>query len=97
MLPPKLILSPIDFSDPSTEAVNVAADLAKLFGSELCLVRIVPAIPKLPPSVSIFKEGEYEEHLHREAVQHLERIAKQFGEKGAKAKTIVGTKKWIWS
>jgi nucleotide-binding universal stress UspA family protein len=91
MLPPKLILSPIDFSDPSTEAVNVATDLAKLFGSELCLAHIVPAIPKLPPSVSMFKEGEYEEYLHREAVQHLERIAKQIGEKGVKSKTIVGT------
>lgn len=91
MLPPKLILSPIDFSDPSTEAVSVAADLAKLFGSELCLVHIVPAIPKLPPSVSIFKEGEYEEHLHRQAVQQLERIAKQICERGVKSKTIVGT------
>ena len=28
MLPPKLILSPIDFSDPSHEALNTAADLA---------------------------------------------------------------------
>lgn len=91
MLPPKLILSPIDFSDPSIEAVNVATDLAARFGAELCLAHVVPALPKLPPSVSIFKEGEYEQYLNRDAAEHLERLAQTISEKGVKSKTIVGT------
>ena len=31
MLPPKLILSPLDFSDPSHEALDTAAGLASRF------------------------------------------------------------------
>ena len=38
MMPPKLILAPIDFSDASRAAVDVAADMASRFGAELLLV-----------------------------------------------------------
>ena len=54
MLPPKVILSPIDFSTHSDEAVKVAADLAARFGASLCLVHVVPAIPKLPTAAIDF-------------------------------------------
>ena len=40
MLPPKLILSPIDFSDSSHGALDVAADFATRFGAELLLVHV---------------------------------------------------------
>ena len=63
MLPPKLILSPIDFSDPSHGALDVAADFATRFGAELLLVHVLPAISDLPESVSILKEGEYDQSL----------------------------------
>ena len=54
----KTILAPIDFSDFSNNALDVAADLASRLGSELILVNIVQAIPDLPAGVSIFKGGE---------------------------------------
>ena len=63
MLPPKLILAPIDFSEPSRDALNVAADMASRFGADLLLVHVVPAVSDLPAAVSIFKEGEYDQSL----------------------------------
>jgi nucleotide-binding universal stress UspA family protein len=91
MMKPKLILSPNDFSDASNQAASIAADFAAQFGAELCLVHIVPAIPKLPPGVSIFKEGEYEQRLHAEAAQRIEQMARQLEEKGVRTRTLVGT------
>lgn len=91
MLPPKLILSPVDFSSPSDEALKTAADLASQFGSQLCLLYVVPALPKLPSSVSIFKEGEYENELHKEAEQRLSKLAKDLSQRGISAITVVGT------
>jgi len=91
MLPPKLILSPIDFSDPSTQALDVAADLAAQFKAELCLVYVVPALPKLPTDVSIFQEGAYEEKLHANASQRLDGMVEKLGKRGIRSKKIVGT------
>jgi nucleotide-binding universal stress UspA family protein len=91
MLPPKLILSPIDFSHPSTEAMKTAADLADQFKAELCLVYVVPALPKLPADVSIFKEGEYEQKLHADAARRLGSLVEKLKERGIQARSIVGT------
>jgi nucleotide-binding universal stress UspA family protein len=91
MLPPKVILSPIDFSTHSDEALKVAADLALQFGAELCLVHVVPAIPKLPASVSIFNEGEYEQELHKNAASRLKEIADGLARKGVVVTSQVGT------
>lgn len=91
MMPPKSILSPVDFSSPSEDALNTAADLAAQFGSQLCLLHIVPAIPKLPSSVSIFREGDYEQELHKDAQERLSKIAQDLARRGINAKTVVGT------
>jgi nucleotide-binding universal stress UspA family protein len=91
MLPPKRIMSPIDFSHPSADAVEEATDLAAHFKAEMLLVYVVPAIPKLPSTVSMFKEGEYEQALHRDAQQHLDEMAKKISQKGIKVRTLVGT------
>ena len=64
MFPAKLIMSPIDFSEHCDDAVKAAVDLASCFRSELCLVHVVPAIPKLPSASAFFHEGEYEQELH---------------------------------
>jgi len=90
MLPPKLILSPIDFSDSSHEALKTAADLAASFKAELLLVHVVPALPKLPLSVSFFKEGEYETALTTDAQEKLQEIVRKFEESGLKARAEVG-------
>jgi nucleotide-binding universal stress UspA family protein len=91
MLPPKLILSPIDFSDHSTQALDVSAGLASKFGSELCLAHVVPMISDLPNSVSMLKEGEYEQDLHGQAENKLNELAQQLSQRGIRARTIVGT------
>lgn len=49
--------------------------MASRVGAELLLVHVVPAIPDLPTSVSILKEGEYENTLHDTAVQRLAELA----------------------
>jgi nucleotide-binding universal stress UspA family protein len=91
MLPPRLILSPIDFSDHSRTALDVAADMASLFDAEVLLVHVVPAIPDLPKDVSIFKEGEYEQSLGEEAAKQLSELADALAAKNVKARTEVGT------
>jgi nucleotide-binding universal stress UspA family protein len=91
IVPPRLILAPIDFSEFSNAAVDVAADLAAQFHSELCLAYVVPAIPKLPSGVSILKEGEYENELHREAEDKLQKLCDGLKQRGLKAEYETGT------
>ena len=91
MLPFTKILSPIDFSDPSHAALDMAAELASRFEAELWLVHIVPAIPRLPAASYAFKEREYEEELHRDAECRLAEMAQKLSQKGIKANSTVGT------
>jgi len=91
IVPSKLILVPLDFSAHSDAALNVAADLAARFGSVLCLVHVVPMLPKLPANISIFKEGEYERELHRDAEARLNQLVQKLAEKNVKAESEVGT------
>ncbi len=90
MLLPKLILSPIDFSDSSLEALDVARDVATRYGSELLLVHVVPVIPKLPDNVSLLGEGAYEKGLIDDAGQRLTTLADKLKEQGVPARTTVG-------
>ncbi len=91
MLPPKRIVCPIDFSDHSQNALIVATDLATRFQATLLLVHIVPMLPKLPSSVSIFKEGEYELQLHEDAKSRLEKTVQELSQKGVAAEVLLGT------
>ena len=90
MLPPKLILAPIDFSDPSRAALDVAANMASRLGAEVLLVHVVPAIPDLPKSVSMFKEGQYDQSLNEKAEQQLKGLAATLAQKNIKARTQLG-------
>ena len=91
MLPPKLIMSPIDFSEHSDDALKAATDLATTFGSELCLVHVVPAIPRLPSASAFFHEGEYEQELHKCAQKRLDEMVRALEGRGIKARSEVGT------
>jgi nucleotide-binding universal stress UspA family protein len=91
MLPPKLILAPIDFSDSSHAALEVASDFAARFGAELLLVHVMPAIEDLPKGVSIFKEGEYDQSLDNAAAKRLSDLAASLVGKNVKARTEIGT------
>jgi nucleotide-binding universal stress UspA family protein len=90
MLSPKLILSPIDFSDSSLQALEVAQDLAKRYGSELLLIYVVPAIPRLPDDVSIFSEGSYEQELNKNAKTRLDQLLDKVKQAGVRARSMVG-------
>ena len=84
------ILSPVDFSDPSHAALDTAVSLAKQFGAELLLVHVVPAIPDLPSSVSMLKEGQYDDALDKAAAIRLAEMAQKLTQTGIKAKSAIG-------
>jgi len=90
MLPPKLILVPIDFSDPSRSALDAAANMASRLGAELLLVHVVPAISDLPGNVSIFKEGQYDQSLGEKAEQQLKELAATLAQKNIRVRTQLG-------
>ena len=90
MLPPKIVMSPIDFSEHSQEALNTAVELCRCFGSELLLVHVVPAIPKLPSAGTIFHEAEYEEELHKDAENRLEEMVRGITGRGGRRPS------WAW-
>jgi nucleotide-binding universal stress UspA family protein len=91
MLQPKVVLAPIDFSDPAYDAVETAVRIASSFGATLLLVHVVPALPKLPAGVSIFKEGEYERTLHEDAVKRVAELSAKCAQAGVSVKSEVGT------
>ena len=91
MLPPKLIMSPIDFSDHSDIALKTATDMASRLGAELLLVHVVPAIPRLPSATAFFHEGEYEQELHKCAQKRLDEMVQALAGRGIKARAEVGT------
>ncbi len=81
MLPIKKILCPTDFSEPSYEAIKTAGELAFYFGSELCLLHVVPPVPMIPTGEgpSAFDISLYEQELEatskrtlQEIINHLE-------------------------
>jgi nucleotide-binding universal stress UspA family protein len=91
MLPPKIIMSPIDFSEPSQDALHSAVELARSFAAEILLAHVVPAIPKLPSPETLFHEAEYEKQLHEDAKVKLEKIASKISAAGVQAKPVLGT------
>lgn len=90
MISPKIIMSPIDFSRHSNDALETAVQLAGFYRSELLLVHVVPAIPKLPSPITIFHEHEYEEELFKDASNCLEEVRRKVSEGGLSAKAVVG-------
>jgi nucleotide-binding universal stress UspA family protein len=45
MLPFKRILCPTDFSEPALTALTRAAEMARHFGAELCVLHVIPPVP----------------------------------------------------
>jgi nucleotide-binding universal stress UspA family protein len=89
MFSAEVILSPLDFSDFSMQALEVAQDIAKRYGSELVLTHVVPVIPKLEGHADIFTEGEYENQLIASAKQRLTDIVAKLQQAGIKARSTV--------
>jgi nucleotide-binding universal stress UspA family protein len=90
MLPPQLILCPMDFSDHSNEALKTSAELATQFKAELLLAHVVPALPKLPSAAAVFHEGDYERALITDATSRLQSLVGKFQQTGLRARSEVG-------
>ena len=68
----KRICCPIDFSDASRAAMEVAADLAKRFGAELVLLHAYPIPGYTFPDGSVVASPKMMQDLAEQAQRHLE-------------------------
>ncbi len=87
MLQPKLILSPVDFSDSSLEALDVARDLAARYSSEILLLHAVPVIPD---DTSILHEASDEKDLIEASRQRLAELENNLQGQGLHARATIG-------
>ncbi len=90
MFEPKVVLAPTDFSDSARDAVETAAGVAAKYGATLVLVHVVPALPRLPATVSIFKEGDYEQSLRDEASKRMAELSGKYAKAGVSVQSEVG-------
>jgi nucleotide-binding universal stress UspA family protein len=91
MLPCRKILCPIDFSEPSHEALSVAVELAGHFDAELTVLHVQPP-SALPPDVlalSAFDQTAYEAQRSESASRELRDAAAKHVPKGIKLRTEV--------
>ena len=79
MLTFKKILCPIDFSEPSYEALKMANELALHFSSELVVLHVVAPVPLVPAATVpvTFNVLEYQQELEISAKKMLEDVVKQ--------------------
>jgi nucleotide-binding universal stress UspA family protein len=68
----KRICCPIDFSDASRAAMEVAADLARRFGAELVLLHAYPIPGYTFPDGSVVASPKMMQDLAEQAERHLE-------------------------
>lgn len=91
MLAIKAILCPTDFSEPSYEGFKYGIELATLFGADLCLVNVVPAVPPLPIDPTfVFPIPEYERELRADTERKLRELIEQRVPKNLKVRTVIG-------
>lgn len=67
----KRIVCPIDFSDASRAAMEVAADLARRFGAELVLLHAYPIPGYTFPDGSVVASPKMMQELAEQAERHL--------------------------
>ena len=91
MIPFKKILCPIDFSEPSYEALKAANELALHFSAELCLIHVVSLVPILPasPDPAAFNVPLYQEELEASSKKSLQEAVEKRISKGLHAYQIV--------
>jgi nucleotide-binding universal stress UspA family protein len=82
MLPYKKILCPIDFSEPSYEALKAANELAEHFQATLYLMHVIQPIPALQSPMKEFNVAVYQSELEKAAQQSLDTT---IGEKTSKS------------
>ena len=70
----KHILAPLDFSDPSMQALDAAADLARTYDGELLIAYVAEPAP-FSPELVVPADG-YEKKVTDKATERLEEITK---------------------
>lgn len=94
MLPLAKIFCPTDFSDPSYEALAVAAELAAHFDAELVVVHTVTAVPVVPTphagaAAATFDVTDYQSGLRQAAEQGLGDLLRERVPPGVRARSLV--------
>lgn len=92
MLPFKKILCPIDFSEPSYEALKRANEIAVHFSAELYIVHIVPIAPVIPGSATVpatFNIPMYQQELEVSSKAMMVDIIDRWVSKEVPAQPIV--------
>jgi nucleotide-binding universal stress UspA family protein len=98
VLPFERILWPTDFSNCSYVALRAAVELATQLNAELCLLYVVPPIPRpvsLPsPEDTPVAYGpelaEYEEQLHTSAQQKLHQVVETQVPRSIRTRLLIG-------
>jgi len=95
MLPFKKILCPIDFSEPSYEALKVASEMAQKFSAELTVIHVVPDIPKATPPDPSAQGTEaylrYQRELESESKNLLRDAVRKYVAADLKVREIIET------
>jgi len=89
----KRICCPIDFSDASRAAMEVAADLAQRFGAALTLLHAYPVPGYTFPDGSVVASPRMLQELADQAAKHVgewKRQAEELGAPTVNAETLVG-------
>ena|SRR5436190_1292730 len=91
MLPINTILCPLDFSEPSYKALQVAIEMATHFNAEVVLVNVVPAFPGIPadPGYAFAGTEEYEKAAKEGAEKELATAAQRLPAE-LKSRTAIG-------
>ena len=89
----KSICCPVDFSDASRAALEVAADLARRFGATLTLLHAYPVPGYTFPDGSVVASPRMLQELAEQAARNVREWARQaegLGASSVKAETLVG-------
>jgi nucleotide-binding universal stress UspA family protein len=87
----KRILVPVDFSEPSREALQFALSLAKPFRGTIRLLHVVQAFA-MPPDVEVVHQAAFAEALNQGATKSLDKWREEVADHGqVEAELRVGT------
>ncbi|MDZ7859194.1 MAG: universal stress protein [Candidatus Krumholzibacteriota bacterium] len=78
MLKVKKILCPIDFSESSYKALEMACGYANHFAADLILVHVIAPVPTMmagPEPTMAFDVSTYEDHLMKTNEEHIKKVA----------------------
>lgn len=91
MLPIKKILCPIDFSEPSYQALDIAGELAAHFSARLVILHVVAEIPYLSGSTTItgLDIPKYQKQLEEISFQKISEIIENRIPKGVEAHPVI--------